>query len=99
MSSPLLELDPVIHSRLRLAVMSILVSSQEVEFTFLKESTGSTDGNLSTHLAKLQEAGYVKIRKTFRKKKPCTLVKITEPGREAFRRYLQVLERILPGWD
>lgn len=91
-------LDPVIHSQVRLAVMSILISVKQADFNFLKKATETTDGNLSTHLSKLEEAGYISVKKTFRGKKPLTTCSLTEKGRIAFARYLKALEGYLqPG--
>ena len=90
-----LQLDPVIHAPVRLAVLSILITVDSAQFTFLKESTGATDGNLSTHLTKLEDHGFIVIRKTFAGKKPQTLYSITETGRKAFTRYLEQLEYIV----
>jgi DNA-binding transcriptional ArsR family regulator len=89
-------LDPVIHSQLRLAVMSILVSAVEADFNELKAATGATDGNLSTHLTKLEEAGYIRVNKFFRGRKPATVCSLTETGREALTRYVTALESYLP---
>ena len=89
-------LDPVIHSPVRLAVLSVLASVRQAEFLYLKEVTGTTDGNLSTHLAKLEEAGYVAIKKKFVGKKPSTLCALTEKGRGAFLGYLKALESYYP---
>jgi DNA-binding transcriptional ArsR family regulator len=89
-------LDPVIHSQLRLAVLSILVSAAEADFTFLKNATGATDGNLSVHLAKLEEAGYIRVKKSFREKKPLTTCALTERGRTALMGYVTALEDYLP---
>jgi DNA-binding HxlR family transcriptional regulator len=89
-------LDPVIHSQVRLAVISILVSARRADFNFLKKATGTSDGNLSTHLAKLEEAGYISVTKSFRGKKPLTTCALTEKGRSAFARYLKALESYLP---
>jgi DNA-binding transcriptional ArsR family regulator len=91
----ILELDPVIHAPMRLAILSILVSVNEAGFNFLRESTGATDGNLSTHLTKLEKSGYVKITKTFKGKKPHTSCSITRKGRRAFQQYLSQLEKIV----
>ncbi|NOZ62340.1 MAG: transcriptional regulator [Calditrichaeota bacterium] len=88
-------LDPIIHSRVRLAILSILISSKEAEFTFLKETIGATDGNLSVHLSKLEQAGFVKIKKSFAGKRPLTTISITEVGKKAFSNYLNALEKIL----
>jgi len=91
-------LDPLIHSQVRLAVMSILMSVKQAEFNFLKKATETTDGNLSTHLSKLEEAGYISVRKRFRGKKPLTICSLNEKGRAAFERYLKALEGYLrPG--
>lgn len=89
------ELNNVIHSQIRLAIMSILSSAKSADFNYLKASTGTTDGNLSTHLSKLEEAGFISIEKSFRGKKPLTTIKITDSGREAFLDYLEQLEQIL----
>ena len=89
-------LDPVIHAQVRLAVLSILASAAEADFNFLKSATGTTDGNLSTHLARLEEAGYIRIKKTFRRKKPLTTCSLTERGRTALSRYIKALEDYLP---
>jgi DNA-binding MarR family transcriptional regulator len=89
-------LDPVIHSQVRLAVLSILISVKQADFNYLKQETGTTDGNLSTHLAKLEEAGYIKLKKSFQGKKPLTTCSLTEKARSAFARYLKALESYLP---
>jgi DNA-binding MarR family transcriptional regulator len=89
-------LDPVIHSQVRLAVLSILVSVKHADFNYLKKATETTDGNLSTHLAKLEEAGYISVKKSFRGKKPLTVCSLTEKARTAFARYIKSLESYLP---
>ena len=89
-------LDPVIHSQVRLAVLSVLISAKEADFNSLKTMTETTDGNLSTHLSKLEEAGYIAVRKSFRGKKPLTTCSLTERGRAAFGRYVKALEDYLP---
>jgi len=89
-------LDPVIHAQVRLAVLSILVSAKKADFNFLKNLTETTDGNLSTHLAKLEEAGYIAVKKTFLGKKPLTTYSITERGRTALAHYVKSLEGYLP---
>ena len=86
------QLDPVIHSRIRLAVLSILISVREASFTYLKETIGTTDGNLSASLSKLEEAGYISIKKSFKGKKPLTTCSIREKGRTAFSKYMKALE-------
>ena len=89
-------LDPVVHSPVRLAVLSILAAAREADFSSLKELTETTDGNLSTHLARLEEAGYVEIRKSFRGKKTLTTCRLTDGGRAAFQAYIKALEGYLP---
>ncbi|NBA85473.1 transcriptional regulator [Emticicia sp. CRIBPO] len=86
------ELDPIIHSQLRLAVMSILAGVESAEFVYLKEKTNATAGNLSVQLEKLQQAGYISIEKTFKGKYPLTLCKITLAGAEAFKKYVNDLQ-------
>jgi len=86
------DLDPIIHSRARLAVLSILVSVDEASFNYLKQTIGTTDGNLSVSLSKLEEAGYISIKKTFKGKKPLTTCTISEKGRKAFSAYVKTLE-------
>lgn len=90
-----LDIDQMIHAPIRLAVLSILITVQSANFSFLKESVNTTDGNLSTHLTKLEEAGYIKIEKTFKGKKPQTNCSITEQGRDAFGKYIDNLEKII----
>ncbi len=89
-------LDPVIHSQVRLAVLSILITASQADFNYLKNETGTTDGNLSTHLTKLEEAGYIRIKKAFQGKKPLTTCSMTEKGKSAFGRYLKALESYIP---
>ena len=91
----ILSLDPIIHAPTRLAILSILITVENANFTFLKESTGTTDGNLSTHLTKLEESGYISIEKKFIGKKPQTTCSITLKGRKAFEIYLEQLEQIV----
>lgn len=90
------ELDPVIHGQVRLAALSLLMGAAEAEFTYLRDAIGTTDGNLSVHLAKLVDAGYVKEQKTFVAKKPRTIYRVTAHGRTAFARYLEALKALLP---
>jgi len=94
MGSPV-HLDPVIHSQVRLSIMSILVAAKEADFNTLKTMTGTTDGNLSTHLMKLEDSGYVDVKKSFKGKKPQTICSLTEKGRKSFMDYLQSLEKII----
>jgi DNA-binding HxlR family transcriptional regulator len=91
------ELNPVIHGKLRLALLSLLVGVEEAEFTWLRSKTGSTDGNLGAQLAKLEEAGYVSVKKKFVQRKPQTLYRVTEAGRQAFIEYVQALKQMLGG--
>ncbi|MES1199220.1 MAG: transcriptional regulator [Pseudomonadota bacterium] len=88
-------LDDVIHGRLRLGVMAYLSTVSPASFGELKEKTNSTDGNLSTHLSKLEEAGYVRVEKTYNGKKPLTRVHLTKPGRSAWIAYLARLESLI----
>ena len=88
----LAELDPLIHSQLRLAIMSILLSVDEADFVYLKEKTESTAGNLSVQLDKLAKAGYIVVTKSFKGKMPCTLCKITPQGIDAFEEYVEALK-------
>ena len=85
-------LDPLLHSELRLAIMSILVPSAEVDFRYLKEQTNATSGNLSVQIDKLNAAGYIEVTKTFKGKMPCTLCKITQKGLDAFEDYVKTLQ-------
>jgi len=89
------ELDPVLHSQLRLAVISLLIGVKEAEFTFLKEKTGATAGNLSVQLQKLREAGYIDIIKQFKDNYPQTICKITNAGIKAFDQYVKNLQSYL----
>ena len=92
------ELDPILHSQLRLAVMSLLISVKEAEFTFLKEKTGATAGNLSVQIQKLKDAGYIDVTKQFKDNYPLTLCKITKKGIDAFETYVQALQSYMnPG--
>jgi hypothetical protein len=91
------ELDPLLHSQLRLAIVSILISVMEAEFTFLKEKTGSTAGNLSVQLDKLGNEGYITIEKSFRNKRPLTTCRITPKGIRQFDIYVKAIQAyILP---
>jgi DNA-binding HxlR family transcriptional regulator len=89
------DLDPVLHSQVRLAIVSILTGIEETEFNYLKENTKTTSGNLSFQLGKLEEAGYVKVKKTFRDNYPLTLVKLTPKGKSAFENYVEAIRRYL----
>lgn len=86
------ELDPLLHSQLRLAVMSILMNVEEADFVYLKEKTESTAGNLSVQLEKLSNAGYIAVEKGFLGRKPRTVCHITPQGRKAFEDYVDALK-------
>ncbi len=89
------DLDPLLHSQLRLAVMSLLISVESAEFVYLKEKTGATAGNLSVQIDKLSEAGYIDVNKSFRGKRPLTTCKITPKGLSAFENYVNALKEYL----
>lgn len=89
------ELDPILHSQLRLAVMSLLISVKEAEFTFIKEKTNATAGNLSVQVQKLKEVGYIDVIKQFKDNYPQTTCKITALGIEAFESYVKALQEYL----
>ncbi len=89
------ELNPVIHGKLRLALLSLLSSVEQAEFTWLRAKTGSTDGNLGAQLAKLEEAGYLAVEKKFVQRKPQTLYRMTEAGRKALAEYVAALKQLL----
>ncbi len=91
----ILKLDPLIHAPTRLAILSILITAAEANFKFLKETIGTTDGNLSSHLNKLEENKYIKIKKSFVGKRPNTVCTLTEKGRNAFTNYLLQMETIV----
>ena len=88
-------LDPLLHSELRLAVMSILLDVPEADFVYLKAQTGATSGNLSVQIDKLQQAGYIEVAKGFKGKVPQTLCRITDRGRDAFAAYVDALRSYL----
>ena len=93
----LIQVDTIIHAPVRLSIMTILASVKNADFSYLKEATGVTDGNLSTHIAKLEDAKYIRTVKRFEYKKPRTTCSITSKGRSAFRSYVSVLENYLKG--
>ncbi len=86
------DLDPLLHSQLRLAIMSLLISLESAEFTFIKEKTGATAGNLSVQIDKLSTAGYIDVNKTFKGKKPLTTCTISKKGIKAFEDYVNSLK-------
>ena len=92
---PFQPLDPLLHAELRLAVMSLLISAEEAEFTYIKEQTGATAGNLSVQVEKLSDAGYIEVEKTFKGKRPCTICRITDNGIKAFETYVKALRGYL----
>ena len=89
------KLDPLLHSELRLAVMSTLLSLEEADFVYLREATGATAGNLSVQIDKLSEAGYITVEKGFAGKKPRTVCRITDVGKKAFAEYVEALKSYL----
>lgn len=89
------ELDPILHSQLRLAVISLLISVKEAEFTFIREKTNATAGNLSVQIQKLKEAGYIDVIKQFKDNYPQTICKITPEGINAFEIYVKNLQSYL----
>jgi len=89
------DLDPLLHSQLKLAVISLLISAEVAEFTYIQEQTGSTAGNLSIQITKLKEAGYIDVIKKFRNNYPQTLCSITPLGRQKFVEYVNSLKEYL----
>jgi DNA-binding PadR family transcriptional regulator len=89
------DLNPVVHGKLRLALLTLLTGVDEAEFTWLREKTGATDGNLGAQLLKLEEAGYLTVEKRFVQRKPQTLYRMTEAGHAALTEYVQALKRLL----
>jgi len=89
------DLDPLLHSQLRLAIMSLLMSLESAEFTFIREKTKSTAGNLSVQLEKLSQAGYISVEKGFKGKKPLTTCKVTKAGVKAFEDYVVALQEYI----
>ena len=89
------DLDPILHSQLRLAVVSLLISVKEAEFTFLKEKTGATAGNLSVQIQKLKDAEYIEVQKQFKDNYPQTICRITPKGIDAFELYVKNLQSYL----
>lgn len=89
------ELDPLLHSELRLAIISLLVGAGKLDFKELKAKTGATSGNLSVQVQKLSEAGYIQVKKSFKGNYPLTTCKITKEGLTAFDRYIEALKDYL----
>ena len=89
------ELDPILHSQLRLAIMSLLISVESADFVYIKEETGATAGNLSVQVDKLSSAGYIEVTKQFKGKYPQTICKITKKGIAAFEAYVKAIQSYL----
>ncbi len=89
------DIDPVIHERVRLAIVSALAVAPEMSFNDLKSTLGLSDGNLSAHATNLQQAGYIEIAKTFKGRRPHTTMRLTPVGQEAFRCYVETLRKII----
>jgi len=90
----LVNLDPVIHAQARLMVLTYLYVVENADYVFLMHLTGLTWGNLSTHMSKLEEAGYLEVEKSFRGRRPNTTLRLTPKGREAFYTYAQTMKRV-----
>jgi predicted transcriptional regulator len=89
------ELDPLLHQQLRLAIISLLMNVREAEFTYIKEKTGATAGNLSVQISKLKDAGYIEVQKSFKENYPQTMCKISANGIAAFENYVKALEKYI----
>ena len=89
------DLDPILHSQLRLAIISILIQVEKAEFSYLKQETGASSGNLSVQINKLKDAGYIEVTKKFKGNYPQTLCKITGKGSEKFEEYVRVISGYL----
>lgn len=90
-------LDKIVHSRIRLAVMSILASVEDAEFTYLRDEVKTSDGNLSSHLQKLEGADYISVHRSFVRRTPVTRYRLTDSGREALSRYVDRLGEMIGG--
>ena len=93
--SALPDLDPILHGKLRLALVSLLAGGEQAEFTWLRAKTNSTDGNLGAQLLKLEEAGYLRVEKRFVARKPQSLYRLTDLGRTALANYVRALRQLL----
>ena len=89
------DLNPILHSQLRLAVMSLLITVKEAEFTFIKEKTNATAGNISVQINKLKDAGYIDVTKQFKDNYPQTICQLTDKGRQAFEKYVEDIKKYL----
>ena len=92
---PFLQLDRVIHEKGRLAIMSLLAATPELSFTELRDTLNMTDGNITTHIRTLQEAGYIAVTKSFQNNRPLTTCSLTPAGRQSFTAYIDLLEQIV----
>jgi DNA-binding MarR family transcriptional regulator len=92
---PFLQIDRVIHEKGRLAIMSMLAATPELSFTEMRDTLGMTDGNITTHIRTLQEAGYIAVSKSYEKNRPLTTCSLTAAGKKAFASYIDLLEQIL----
>lgn len=92
---PFLNLDRVIHEKGRLAIMSLLAATPQLSFTEMRDTLGMTDGNITTHIRTLQEAGYVAVTKSFQDKRPLTTCMMTPAGKKAFTDYIELLDQIV----
>ncbi len=91
------ELDPIVHGQLRLALLSLLAGVEQADFRWLREKTGSTDGNLGANLQKLEDAKYIAVKKKFVSRKPVSTYRLTPVGRKALTGYVQALKVLLAG--
>ncbi len=89
------DLDPILHSQLRLSIVSILISLKETDFNYIRETTQATSGNISIQIKKLQDAGYIRVKKSFKNNYPNTTLSITEKGIEAFETYVENLKKYI----
>ncbi len=89
------DLDPILHSQLRLSIVSILMTVEEANFNFIKDSTKAAAGNVSIQISKLQEAGYITVEKSFKNNYPYTILSITEKGKKAFEEYVNNLQKYI----
>ncbi len=89
------DLNPLLHSQLRLAIMSLLISVEEADYSYVKEQTEASSGNISVQMSKLEEAGYIEITKSFKNKKPNTSYRITDKGIEAFEAYVKTIQQYI----
>ena len=89
------DLDPILHSQLRLSIVSILISLKETDFNYIRETTQATSGNISIQIKKLQDAGYIRVKKSFKNNYPNTTLSITDKGIEAFETYVENLKKYI----